>query len=133
MAKQSFIASLDEFPNVLSFNEETLESFGVEMKVLMSMNIVVEELFTNVAKFAYPNKEGKCDISIELVDNSLTYQIIDSGFAFDPLAKEDPDITLHAEDRDIGGLGILMCKKLTDEIKYERINNQNVVTFVKKI
>lgn len=128
-----FDADLNAFNDVISFVETTLDDFGVAMPIVTQMNILIEELFTNVAKFSYPDSKGYCRIDIYLKDNDLYFKVIDSGVPFNPLLKDDPDISLGADERDIGGLGILMVKKLTNDVMYEYINNCNVLTLLKKL
>lgn len=130
---KTFVASIDAFPSVIEFFESTLEEFEASMKVITQMNIIAEELFTNVAKFSYPGKQGYCQIDIEKKENYLEVKFIDNGIPFNPLAKEDPDITLEASERDIGGLGILMVKKMSDKVSYEYISNCNILTLKKNL
>ena len=122
-------------------NLETINDFiadnlmGCPMKLLMQIDLVVEEVFVNIANYAYKDKNGKAKISCDLnpETNLLTIVFEDDGIPFDPLAKDDPDITASAEEREIGGLGIFLTKKLMDEVNYENKNGKNILTLVKKI
>ena len=87
----------------------------------------------NVIDYAYPvGQEGEIEICVMSDGKTLKTVIIDSGVAFDPTAKEKPDTTLSAEDRQIGGLGILLVREIMDSVNYERINKQNILTLTKK-
>jgi len=98
------------------------------------IEVSVEELFVNIASYAYSNKEGNAEISFDFDAASRTVSIVfaDSGIRYNPLEKEDPDITLSAEERQIGGLGIFMVKKYMDEVLYDFVENKNIVTIIKK-
>ena len=133
MVEKSFKAKAENLQQVLEFLESELESHECSMKVSTALAIVIEELFVNVAYYAYPNGEGDATLKLDFVDKDVYITLVDSGIEFDPVSKADPDITLKAEDRDIGGLGIYMVKKTMDEMKYERVNNQNILSMKKRI
>lgn len=128
-------AKVDNLHEILGFLEEQLESHEASMKVITTMSISVEEMYANVCMYAYADREvpGDCTMRIGFEGNDVVVELIDTGLAFDPMAKEDPDIHLAAEDRGIGGLGIFMVKKYMDECKYERIDDKNVFTMRKAI
>ena len=108
---------------------------GCPMKLLMQIDLVVEEIFVNIASYAYKDGGGKARVSCDLdkEKNLLTLVFEDEGVPFDPLAKEDPDITASAEEREIGGLGILLTKKLMDDVSYKNEGGKNILTLVKKL
>ena len=118
---------------VLAFIDSELEDAGCPMKVMYQLDIAVEELFVNIASYAYSPGTGKTVIEISVEDDPKTAVITfrDSGIPYDPLAKEDPDVTLSAEERQIGGLGIYMVKKSMDDVIYDHIEGQNVLTIRK--
>lgn len=128
-------AKVDNLHEILGFLEEQLESHEASMKVITTMSISVEEMYANVCMYAYADREvpGDCTMRIGFEGNDVVVELVDTGLAFDPMAKEDPDIHLAAEDRGIGGLGIFMVKKYMDECKYERIDDKNVFTMRKAI
>ena len=97
--------------------------------------IVIEEIFVNIVSYAYEKNTGEVEIECEVKGNTPQLEItfIDSGKKFNPLALDDPDTTLMAEDREIGGLGILLTKKLMDDVSYEYKDGQNVLKVVKKL
>ena len=105
------------------------------MKVMMQIEIAVEEIFVNIVHYAYNPQVGKATVRCEVTDNPMQViiQFLDSGVPFDPMAKEDADITLSAEERNIGGLGIFITKKTMDTVSYKNENGRNILTMTKKI
>jgi anti-sigma regulatory factor (Ser/Thr protein kinase) len=105
------------------------------MKDQMQIELAVEEIFVNIAKYAYSPEVGRAKVRVELEQDPLKVIItfIDQGMPYDPLAKDDPDTTLSAEERQIGGLGVYMVKKTMDDITYEYKNGQNILTIKKKL
>ncbi|MBR6089771.1 MAG: ATP-binding protein [Anaerolineaceae bacterium] len=126
------IASL---ARVGEFVESYLSEIGCPMKAIMQINIAVDEIFTNIASYAYDKRTGKAAIKIGYDKEASEFWITftDSGKPYDPMAKEDPDITLSAAEREIGGLGIFMAKKLMDEITYEYRDEKNILTMKKRL
>ena len=135
MTNKTFPAKTQSLSDVLGFVEETLEGFECPMKIQTAICVAIEEVFVNVAHYAYPDGEGDMLLHIGFDDQSRTisFRIKDKGVPFDPLKKPDPDITLSAEDREIGGLGIFIAKKTMDSISYSYENGENVLTMIKKI
>lgn len=121
-------------PEVQAFVEEKLEAAGFPMKEQMQIGVAVEEIFINVASYAYAPETGKAKLRVEISDSptEVTVTFSDSGVPYDPLAKEDPDVTLSADEREIGGLGIFMTKKLMDDMSYEYKDGKNILTLKKK-
>ena len=101
--------------------------------ILNKIDLAIEEIFVNIAHYAYNPEVGEAWISASFADNVLTVIFKDKGKEFNPIAKKDPDITLSAEERDIGGLGIFLTKKFMDSVNYEYKNGQNILTIKKKI
>lgn len=133
MIEKEFIAADEELPNVLSFVEQELEKMECPMKICMQITVSVEEIFVNIAHYAYDGKSGKMKLGIRAEDDGeVLIRFSDRGMPFDPLGKADPDIMLSADDRQIGGLGIYMVKKTMDNVKYKYENGQNVLTIIKK-
>ena len=128
-------AEVDRLPEVLSFVEEQLEQIPCALKTQMQICVAVEEVFVNIASYAYAPDTGMATIRVARGEApaEVTVTFIDSGMAFDPLQKEDPDVSLPAEEREIGGLGIFMTKKTMDELHYARVDGQNVLTLIKKL
>ena len=126
-------ALTDNLPKVLSFVDEQLEAADCPMKIQMQIDIAVEEIFVNIAHYAYNPDVGTAKVRVEVMGNPPAVDItfIDNGVPYDPLAKADPDVTLSAEKRQIGGLGIFMVKKTMDDVKYEYLDGHNVLTMKK--
>lgn len=97
------------------------------------LRLCVEEVVENIVRYAYQDGHGFVEVGTEVRDNALFVTFRDAGVRFDPLAKEDPDITLSAEDRQIGGLGIFLCKQMMDDLKYEYRDGCNCLTMIKKL
>lgn len=115
--------------------EANLELAGASFGLITKIELMVEEIFVNIANYAYGDKEGDATIIFSISDDDpkvLELSFIDSGTAYNPLEKEMPDISLSAEDRGIGGLGIFLYKTLADDISYKREDGKNILT-VKKI
>ncbi len=128
-------ATVDNLQPVLDFVESRLRAVDVPMKAKMQLDLAVEEIFVNIANYAYRPGKGKATVHVEVSGDPVTVSItfVDRGIPYDPLKKEDPDITLSAEDRKIGGLGIFMTKKVMDDVSYEYKDGQNILTLKKKI
>jgi anti-sigma regulatory factor (Ser/Thr protein kinase) len=105
------------------------------MKIQTAICVAIEEVFVNIAHYAYPDGEGDMSLIIGFDNQSrdITLRMTDKGIPFDPLGKSDPDITLSAEDREIGGLGIFITKKTMDSLSYSYENGENILTMIKKI
>ncbi|MBQ1186869.1 MAG: SpoIIE family protein phosphatase, partial [Clostridia bacterium] len=135
MINKTFPAKTEALTDVLGFVEEALESFECPMKIQTAICVAIEEVFVNVAHYAYPEGEGDMTLYIGFnkEENAVTLRMTDKGIPFDPLKKPDPDITLSAEEREIGGLGIFITKKTMDNVSYAYENNENILTMIKKI
>ncbi|MBQ7596582.1 MAG: ATP-binding protein [Clostridia bacterium] len=123
----------ENLETVMRFVSEEIENIYCPLKVQMQIEISVEEVFINIANYAYAPQTGYATICVDIMQDPSCVKIvfIDEGVHYDPLAKEDPDITLSAAQRAIGGLGIFMVKKSMDEIYYERKDDKNVLTLIK--
>ena len=120
---------------VTDFVNEQLEALDCPMKAQMQIDIAIDELFSNIAHYAYNPEIGQATVRVEVVEDPLSVVItfIDNGVPYDPLAKADPDTTLSAEEREIGGLGIYMVKKSMDDITYEYRDGQNILAIKKNL
>lgn len=127
-----FPATDEALPDAQAFVEEYMEKAGFGMKETMQVQVAFEEIFVNIAHYAYPNMDGMMSLSVAADDEGIRIQFIDSGVPFNPLEKEDPDVTASAEDRKIGGLGIYMVKSTMDDVQYEYKDNRNILTIYKK-
>lgn len=132
--KQIEIAALvDNLPEVLAFVDEQLEGADCPMKVQLQIDIAVEEIFVNIAHYAYTPDTGNATVRMTIDDSqpAAIITFLDRGMPYDPLAREDPDVTLSAEKRKIGGLGIFMVKKSMDNVSYEYTDGFNMLTLTK--
>ena len=124
--------NLDE---VAAFLEERLDATDCTPKARMQINLAVEEIFVNIASYAYNPDTGKATVRVEVSDEPVSVSItfVDHGVPYDPLAKEDPDVSLSAEERNVGGLGIFLTKQIMDEVSYEYLHGQNILRIRKKV
>ena len=135
MKELTIAATVENIEIVTDFVNEQLEAFDCPMKAQMQIDIAIDELFGNIAHYAYHPEIGQATVRVEVIEDPLAVVItfIDNGIPYDPLAKEDPDISLSAEERKIGGLGIYMVKKSMDEITYEYRDGQNILAIKKNL
>ena len=135
MKELTIAATVENIETVTEFVNEQLEALDCPMKAQMQIDIAIDELFGNIAHYAYNPEVGEATVRVEVIDDPLAVVItfIDKGVPYDPLAKEDPNITLSAEERQIGGLGIFMVKKTMDDIAYEYKDGQNILKIRKNI
>ncbi|MCQ2458230.1 MAG: SpoIIE family protein phosphatase [Clostridia bacterium] len=131
MQERTFDARLECLQDVTGFVEGELEKNRAPLKVMTPVSVVVEELFVNIARYAYPEQNGTMKLGVLCGEDSVTLRFTDSGIPFNPLEKKDPDVTLDANERQIGGLGVYLVKKTMDGFTYERRNEQNIVTVTK--
>ena len=126
-------ALVENLPKVLEFVDEKLDAKDCPAPVKIQIDIAVEEIFVNIASYAYNPEIGAATIEVEVKDDPLSVELtfIDNGVQYDPLAKENPDITLSAEERGIGGLGIFMVKESMDNVEYEYSNGKNILKIKK--
>ena len=133
MAEITVAADLDSLNDVLAFVDGEMERAGCSMKLMTQVDMAMEEIFVNIARYAYHPEAGEASVRCEAGGDP--FQIVvgfaDRGRPFNPLDREDPDVTLDAEARQLGGLGILMAKKLMDEIQYEYRDGKNILTLRK--
>ena len=133
-ASADFLSDRAELAKIEPFTAEFAAAAGLSDKDLFALQIVVEELVTNVVDYGgVPAGEHAARVNLEAENGSLTIVITDRGAEYNPLLREDPDVTLPAEERPIGGLGVHFCKKLTDAQSYARVDGENVLTLTKKL
>lgn len=135
MKKLTVDATIDNVPAVLEFIDEQLEQLGCPRKTQIQIDVAVEELFSNIAFYAYQPETGAAAVCVEALENphAVAVTFIDGGTPYDPLAREDPDITLSAEERKIGGLGIYMVKQTMDDVSYQYQDGRNILRIKKKL
>ena len=133
MKKIKVEAKEENLDKVLDFIRRSAEEADCPLKIQNQICIASEEIFVNIAHYAYGDKSGEAEISLDISDMQRKFTIIfsDNGIPYDPLAKEDPDITLSAEKRQVGGLGIYIVKKSMDNVSYEYRGGKNIFTMEK--
>lgn len=131
--EKNFDATENKLSEVISFVEQELEKNDCPMKTAMQISVCVEEIFVNIAKYAYVQENSDVTIGVKYENNELNLQFMDHGIPFDPLAHKDPDVGLPAQERKIGGLGIYIVKKTMDKVEYEYKNGMNILRMKKKI
>ncbi|MBR4158199.1 MAG: anti-sigma factor antagonist [Oscillospiraceae bacterium] len=126
-------AKTENLPEVLSFIERQLESVDCPPRTRTQICIAAEEIFVNIASYAYAPTVGKATVRVEVFEDpvSVTITFMDNGKPFDPLKREDPDVSIPAEERGIGGLGIFMTKNIMDDVRYEYVDGKNILTMEK--
>ena len=132
-ASLSLEATVDNLQQVMDFVDGFLEEKGASMKTQMQVDLAVEEIFVNIANYAYGDSVGKADISVQYSDGVVTIVFRDSGIPYNPLEKEDPDVTLSLEEREIGGLGVYLTKQNMDDVSYLYKDGLNVLTMKKNL
>ena len=128
-------AQIEKLQEVLSFLEQALDEVDCLLKKQMQIAVAAEEVFVNIASYAYAPGTGAVTVRIEISDDpaAATITFSDSGISFDPLKKADPDVTLSTEEREIGGLGIFMTRKFMDNVTYTYKDGNNVLTLKKNL
>lgn len=135
MKELTIEATVENIQAVTDFVDEQLEAVGCPMKAQTQIDIAIDELFGNIAHYAYNPEVGLATVRVEVEEEPLAVRItfIDDGMPYDPLARDDPDVTLSAQERDIGGLGIYMVKEIMDSVSYEYKDGQNIFRVLKNI
>ncbi len=128
-------AVLENIETVTDFIDEQLHQLDCPMKAEMQINVAIDEIFSNIARYAYGSSVGDAAVRFSYSEStkSVSLTFTDSGIPYNPIKNEDPDITLSADERQIGGLGIYLVKKTMDEVSYEYKNDRNILTIRKKI
>ena len=126
-------AAVENLEAVQAFADEQLEAVGCPLKAQMQIAVATEEVFVNIARYAYGPGRGEATVRVEISGKPacVTITFLDRGVPYDPQARKDPDVTLSAEERRIGGLGIFLIKKIMDKVGYEYRDGQNILTLKK--
>jgi anti-sigma regulatory factor (Ser/Thr protein kinase) len=135
MKEMTIAATVENIGAVTDFVNEQLEALDCPMKAQMQIDIAIDELFGNIAHYAYNPDVGEATVRVEVTDEPLSVVItfIDGGVPYDPLSAADPDTTLSAEERAIGGLGIFMVRKSMDDVSYRYENGRNILSIRKTL
>jgi len=128
-------ARIENISRATDFINEQLKEYSCSVRTLSQIDIAIDELFSNIAQYTYDKGEGEVVIRFSYDDatHMATIVFIDQGIPFDPLKQEDPDISVPAKERKIGGLGIFLVKKIMDHITYHYEDGKNILTIKKKI
>lgn len=135
MKELTLAATVENIETVTEFVNEQLEALDCPMKAQMQIDIAIDELFSNIAHYAYSPETGEATVRFEVVQapRSVVLTFIDKGVPYNPLSNTDPDTGLSAEERDAGGLGIYIVKKSMDEIAYAYEDGKNILSIRKRI
>ena len=128
-----FKANTEELDNVIIYLDNYLNKYNLSKKLIQKMELVIEELFVNICNYAYKDGNGYFKMTLSYIGDNLKIILEDEGVEFNPLDARKPDTSLSAEDRNIGGLGILLVKKNMDNIEYSRKDNKNILVLEKVI
>ena len=128
-------AVVDSIRIVTEFVDEQLEELGCPIKAQMQIDVAIDELFSNIAYYAYPDGQGEATVCFSFAEGSRLVSITftDTGTPFNPLESKEPDTTAPASEREIGGLGILLVRKTMDDVSYRFEDGQNQLTICKRI
>lgn len=134
MNELTILAAVENIDRVTDFVNEQLEEACCPLKVQTQLDVAVDEVFSNIANYAYQPGSGSATIKVEMEKDppAVVVTFIDCGIPYNPLLKEDPDTSLSAEEREAGGLGIFLVKKLMDEMTYEYTEGQNILRIRKR-
>ena len=125
---------VEELEKVNQFVEEICEELGLDMELQMNLNLVMEEMVSNVIFYAYPKgTPEEIELAAESDGKELTFVLSDNGIEFDPTAKEDADPDVNPMERDIGGMGIYIVKNIMNKVTYQRLEGKNLLTMQKNI
>ena len=135
MKELTLRAALENLPQVTQFIDEQLEALDCSMKAQMQIDVAIDELFGNIARYAYGEAEGDATVRLDIDEATRMAFItfIDRGTPFNPLEQEEPDVTLSVEERKVGGLGIFLVRKTMDKVDYRREDGCNILTIGKRV
>ena len=128
-------ARIDSIPAVTEFVDSELEAFGCPMKARIQIDVAIDEVFSNIANYAYGAGTGDATVRLETTESpkSVRLTFIDTGVAYNPLDAPEPDVTLDADERQTGGLGVYLVRKTMDEVSYEHVDGRNILRIVKNL
>lgn len=135
MKEMTTEASIENIAQVTAFVDEQLEELNCPARAQMQIDIAIDELFGNIAQYAYQPGNGPATVRVEVLKEPLAVVItfMDQGIPYDPLKREDPDVTLPIEERETGGLGVYMVKKTMDDVSYEYRDGKNILKIRKNL
>jgi serine/threonine-protein kinase RsbW len=125
---------IGELERIAQFIEEICEELGLDMELQMNLNLVIEEMVTNVIFYAYPKDvDEEIELLVKSDGQTLTIVLSDKGMEFDPTAREDANTDVNPAERDLGGMGIFIVKNIMNEVTYQRLDGKNLLTMTKGI
>lgn len=127
-AAKTFVASLETIPAMVGFVAETAEIMGVHPKRIMHLELAVEEATANICSYAYEVPPGEVTVKISREMDLVRIEISDEGVPFDPMSMETPDLKAELENRQVGGLGVFLIRRMLDEVHYSRSGNRNILS-----
>ena len=128
VVEKTFAASMDTIPDIVGFVSETASAMGVHPKRVMHLELAVEEAAVNICSYAYEIPPGEVTIRISRETEVVRIELVDVGVPFDPLAADAPDIKSELENREVGGLGIFLIRRVLDEVHYSRSGDRNILS-----
>ena len=128
VVEKIFAASMDTIPDIVGFVSETASAMGVHPKRVMHLELAVEEAAVNICSYAYEIPPGEVTIRISRETEVVRIELVDVGVPFDPLAADAPDIKSELENREVGGLGIFLIRRVLDEVHYSRSGDRNILS-----
>lgn len=128
-------ASLDKLEDAFAFFNQALEEAGIKEDIQFKIQIAVEEIFVNIASYAYPKASGNAKLTFQIEENPkrIIMEFYDKGIPYNPLEKPDPNVNEDVMERTIGGLGIYMVKESMDDMQYKYEDDQNILILVKNL
>ena len=123
-------ANIDNYDELCSWIEKTRAEWNISKELANKMDICVEEIFANILHYAYPDKNGIFEVELKKLDENIIMEFQDEGVVFNPLDKPDPNLHLPPDKKALGGLGIYLTKKMSDDVAYKRENNKNILTII---
>ena len=126
--ERTFAASMETIPDIVGFVSETASVMGVHPKRVMHLELAVEEAAVNICSYAYEIPPGEVTIRISRETEVVRIELVDAGVPFDPLAADAPDIRSELENREVGGLGIFLIRRMLDEVHYSRSGDRNILS-----
>ena len=126
--ERTFLSNLETLPAIVGFVSERAAAMGVHPKRVMHLELAVEEAAVNICSYAYEIPPGEVTVRITPEPGVVRIELVDNGVPFDPLSMDAPDIKSELENREVGGLGIFLIRRMLDEVHYSRRGDQNILS-----
>jgi len=128
--QDSFLAKMEELPRIIDLIDQRAEEVGIHPKRIMHIRLGVEEAVVNIINYAYEIPPGQLLVKTWSEEDKFIVEFVDNGVPFDPLSLEEPDLKADMEERQVGGLGIFLIRRVMNQVYYRRENNQNILGMV---